>query len=108
MSTKKSSTKKVTVKREPRKVDEKTGFKEGSLGHQVGRAYLTGTKYEKALEAVEAVLKEVAKEKGKPTTQEYVHGRAISWIAFLKVKDSKTFQDFPKEKKAKAKEAVKA
>lgn len=99
MATKKSSKKAVAAKREVRPIDDKTGYRVGTLGYAVGRAYLGASTHEKAVEAVEEVIKAAAKAKGKPTIEEYVHGRAVSWIGFIKVRDAKLFKDLPKAKK---------
>lgn len=102
------SKKTVTTKAAPRPLDEKTGYRVGSLGYEIGRAYLSATKHEKAVEAVEEIIRSSAKAKGKSTAEEYVHGRAISWIGFLKVRDAKIYADLPKTEKASKSETVKA
>lgn len=108
MATKKKSSKTVKAKREVRPMDDKTGYRVGSLGYAVGKAYLGATKHEKAIEAVEDILKAAAKAKGKPTSDEYVHGRAISWVAFLKVRDAKIYKDLPKTEKVSEKKETAA
>jgi hypothetical protein len=91
----KGGKKSTAAKTAPRPLDEKTGQKVGSLGFAVGQAYLGETKHEKAVEAVEDVLRASAKAKGKKTTDEYVHGRAISWIGFLRTKLPKLYKELP-------------
>lgn len=109
MSTKKTSSKTEKVTKTVRPIDDKTGYRVGSLGFAIGRAYLGANKHEKAIEAVEEIIKAAAKAKGKPTTEEYVHGRALSWVGFLKARDAKVYQDLPKaEKKVEVKETAKA
>lgn len=110
MATKKAKAVKAEPKSKAQPIDGQTGYRVGSLGYAVGRAYLGESKHEAAVSAVEEVLKASAKAKGKPTNEEYVHGRAISWVGFLKVRDSKIYQDLPKAEKPKAakKETAKA
>lgn len=95
-----------TKARTPRPLDEKTGQKVGSLGFAVGQAYLGESKHEAAINAVEEVLKASAKAKGKKTSDEYVHSRAISWVGFLKTKLPKLYKDLPQQEAKK--EAVAA
>ncbi len=101
MANEKKAKKAAAPKRVAKPIDEKTGYREGSLGFAIGRAYLGETKHEKAVEAVEEVIKASAKAKGKPTNEEYVHGRAVSWIGFLKTRAPKTYTDLPKAEKPK-------
>jgi|SRR5712675_2846753 len=82
-----------------RPLDDKTGQKVGSLGFAVGKAYLGETRHEAAVKAVEDVLKASAKAKGKSTSDDYVHSRAISWIGFLKTKLPKLYKDLPEQEK---------
>lgn len=100
---------KKKVAKAPAKLDAQTGCREGSLGYAIGKAYLAEKGHEKAVEAVEDVIKGALKGKGKSTKDEYVHARAVSWIAFLKDKMPAKYKDLPKVKKAEEKkEAVAA
>ena len=65
------------------KVDPKTGCKVGSLGVQVGRAYLLRTTWEGSLQAVKQVIKGSFERKGKSTAEEHVTRHARSWINTL-------------------------
>jgi len=110
MSTKKGKSEAVKAKAVKKVVaiNDKTGYRAGSLGDRISLAYLGETKHEAAVKAVEGVLAKSCSDKGKSTKPEYVHLRAISWIGFLKVRDSKKFADLPKaEKPAAKKPAVK-
>ena len=96
--TKKSVKKANATAKVPRPLDEKTGYRVGSLGYTIGLSYLSAKTREEAVKLVEDVIKVAAKTKGKPTSEEYVHSRAISWIAYLKARDEKTYQPLPKVK----------
>lgn len=109
MSTKKGKSEVVkakTVKKEAAPINAKTGYRAGSLGDRISLAYLGETKHEAAVKAVEGVLAKSCADKGKSTKPEYVHLRAISWIGFLKVRDSKKFADLPKAEKPAVKKPV--
>jgi hypothetical protein len=101
MSTKKGKSEAVKAK-EPRPMDDKTGYRVGSLGYRIGQAYLGQDKHEAAVKAVEGVLAKSCADKGKSIKLEYIHLRAISWIGFLKMRDAKKYADLPKAEKPKA------
>lgn len=83
--------KKKVVKKSKVEVNPKTGRKAGSLGDEVGRAYLSRTTLEGSIGEVEKILAKVAKSKGKSESQAYVHGRAVSWVGFLQAKFPKLY-----------------
>lgn len=82
---------KTAVVSTARNVNPKTGFKEGSVGDQVGIAYLSVTTPEKQLEKVSEVIRESFKAKGKSTAAEAVERQAKSWIGYIRKQNPKIY-----------------
>lgn len=81
---------------EGRKINEKTGFKEGSVGDKVGLAFLSVKTPESQLEKVTEVVRESFKSKGKSTANDAVERQAKSWIGYLHKEQPKIYGESPR------------
>jgi len=93
--------KKEEPKSQSRPVNPKTACSVGSIGNEIGEAYLKATTHEQAVAGMEEIVAASFKRKGKSEAKEHVHKHAMAWLGYLRER-MPNFKELPKSEKPKA------
>ena len=89
---KKGNVKGVTKVSRP--ISEKTWCRVGSIGHEIGLAYLAAKSRAEAESSIEEIVARSFKRKGKSEAKDHVHKHALAWIGYLLYRNDKTYKPF--------------